>query len=343
MSMDLETEAGDVNRQDEETPPRITLAQLLSNENNILSTITDGDSETIQADTRNVIKRFLKGLPFIFLLFLRFILSYVAKFFSLLFINFFLFRIKYLFEEQVSMKSSASRRAMLTLLMYSLSLITLVYLLAPPLLGFNFVDRLAMDRFASQKYDFVYLLMLCYLTDSMLRLLVVSIKMCIFFVLSPRSAVVNNSSLSLLPNMSCLFDRVPTLTRGGKFSENCHNFYKIFNYIFVVVGIADFILSLVRRNNTRQRNSNNDLRSLDRENEADLESGLLHGAGRRRIVRSGSQESVNTTGSSRSQPSPPENSSFSAPDMVEQENVKLHVVKIINFLVQSLIGVFGRY
>ena len=202
-------------------PPPPTLTQLLTNENNTLN-ISDGDTETLfnaQADLQDSLKKFAKSIPFILLLTFRFLLAYVAKFFSLLIINILQFRIHDILDEQISLKSSTSRNTLWTLLTVSVSLLSLIYLLSPPLLGIDVVERLSLSPFHPKSHDFISIIMLCYFSDSTLRLLVCTIKILFYFLLNPRSAVTDHSAVTPFPNLACLhWDRVPafsSFTRRG--------------------------------------------------------------------------------------------------------------------------------
>lgn len=198
-------------------PPPPTLTQILTNENNILNV---SDDQTTQADLQEALKKFANSMPFILLLTLRFLLAYVAKFFSLLIINILQYRIHYILDEQISLKSSTSRNTLWTLLIVSLGLLSLIYLIFPPLLDINVVERLSFASFHPKTHDFISIIMLCYFSDSTLRILVCTVKIVLYFLLNPRGTATDHSTSTPFPNLTCMhWDRLPvfaSLTPRGQ-------------------------------------------------------------------------------------------------------------------------------
>jgi hypothetical protein len=190
-----------------------TLTQLLTNGYNVLDEDITQGQEDINVDLRETLKKFATILPFVLLLLFRFLLAYIAKFFSLLFISLLQHRIHYIFDEQISLKSSTNRNTLWTLLTSSAGMLTLIYLLSPLVLGINVVERLSLDPFHPESYDFISLIMLCYFSDSTLRLLVCSVKIVIYFLLNPRSAVTDSTATTPFPNFACMhWDCIPVFS-----------------------------------------------------------------------------------------------------------------------------------
>lgn len=168
----------------------------------INDTTDDTNTAVIQADLEAFHKHRTSIALFLLLLF-HFILAYVATFASLLFVILLEHRLRSLFDEQISLKSSTNRNTLWTIFATSACFLTLVHLFAPIALDITVVDRLTFTPFHSQMDDFISLFMLCYFTDSTLRILVCAIKIAIYFLLNPRSSAAESHG-PIFPNFSCL-------------------------------------------------------------------------------------------------------------------------------------------
>ena len=181
-------------------PSAPTFSQLLRNDNNILD-ISEGD--TLHADLREAIKKMSTVIPFLLLLVLRFILAYITTFFSLAVLNIYEWRIHTTFAEQISLKSSTNRNTLRTLFIVSSCFLFLIYMLSPVLLGCDITERLSLNRFHPENFDFISIVMLCYFSDTTVRVLLGTIKLAVFFILNPRSRVSDAPAANLFPSIAC--------------------------------------------------------------------------------------------------------------------------------------------
>jgi hypothetical protein len=207
--------------EEEDNPPSArappTLTQLLFNENALLN--ENGVDPTTSEDIRDLLHKFTKAVPFVLLLLARFLLAYIAKFFSLIFINIYQYRINSMFDEQVSLKSFANRNAIWTLCIASMSLLGVIYLAAPLLVGVDVIDRLLLASFHPESHDFISILWLCYFSDTTLRLLLCTVKIFLYFLFTPRNSSTDSSGSVSLSSFACIFgDCMPSFssltTRG---------------------------------------------------------------------------------------------------------------------------------
>lgn len=189
--------------QGEDSPRPPSLTHILANGNNGTS-IPGLEGGTIDADSREILKKFSNAIPFFLLLLTRFLVAYISKFFSLLFINTTQYRFHVMFDEQISLKSSTDRSILWSLFTFSLGTLTLIYLTSPLVIGSDVTERLMFHEFHPESIDFISIIMLCYFADTTLRLVIGTIKIAIYFILNPRGRSTDNSAVSPFPNLACL-------------------------------------------------------------------------------------------------------------------------------------------
>jgi len=290
-----------------------TLTQLLTTNRDNVARIPSLEDGAVEADFREVLKKFANSIPFLLLLTLRFLVAYITKFFSLLFINTVQYRFHSMFDEQISLKSSTDRSILWSLFTFYLGTLCLIYLLSPQAIGSDVTERLSFKEFNPESSDFISIMMLCYFADTTLRLLLGTIKIAIYFVLNPRGSAIDSTTVTPFPNFACFhWNRMPTLSS------------------FSLQGIINYLISLTPlRSLARRRDSDSDLNSLNEGNrldvdESDIESGplLSHPGGRRRLVRSSSRDSATASERDRS------SSTSSVPPVLTAEESIQHQIEV---------------